>query len=262
MRVYLKFIILLLFLITAIVLIPLEMKPLGWTLLGVIIVLLMFCEKHFKHDMLLVVLAFGFLGITSISTDISISHMIEMAVTLFLAVALPYFISRRWYKENTIRFPFHHGRNWYKSEILYIIITALLAYIVFPFYMRNTGSYHNWIVKLDPASLGKLFLGTNGMGGWDEFFFVSTILAIFKKHFPFKVANASQAVIFTSFLFELGFRGWAPIFIYPFALVQGYIFKKTDSLLYVITIHLVVDFILYLVLINSYYPNILKIFIT
>jgi hypothetical protein len=262
MRIYLNFLILFLLLIASILLIPLEMKLLGWILLGVTIVLLLFCEKKFKRDMLLVILALGLLGITSINTDLGFSHMLEISVTLFLTVALPYFITRRWYKEDTIRFPFHHGRNWYRSEILYIVITAVLAYFVFPFYMSNTGSYHNWTVKLDSASLGALFLGTNGMGGWDEFFFVSTILALFKKHFPFNVANASQAIIFTSFLFALGFRGWAPLFIYPFALVQGYIFKKTDSLLYVITIHLVLDFILYLVLIHSYYPNVLKIFIT
>jgi len=262
MRIYFKFLILILLLVASIILIPLEMKLLGWTLLGVTTLLLLFCEKSFKHDMLLVVLALGILGVTAINTDIRLAHLFEISFMLFLTISLPYLITRYFYKENTIGLSFHHGRNWYRTEIFYIVLTATLAYFVFPFYMQSTGAYHNWEVKLDPANLGQLFLGTNGMGIWDELFFVNTVLAIFKKHFPFNAANASQAIIFTSFLFQLGFRGWAPFFVYPFALAQGYIFKKTHSLLYVITIHLVLDFILYLVLIHSYYPNVLDIFIT
>jgi membrane protease YdiL (CAAX protease family) len=82
------------------------------------------------------------------------------------------------------------------------------------------------------------------------------------KGCQFKYANAAQAVIFTLFLFELGFRGWAPFAIFPFALSQGYIFNKTHSLLYVITIHLIIDLVLYLALIHAHYPQWLPIFLT
>lgn len=185
-----------------------------------------------------------------------------MGIPLVLAIALPFIITRYLYKEKTIRFPFHHGRNWYKSEILYILITATIAYLLLPFYLRDTGAYLNWTVPTDPQGLFVLFLGTNGLGTWDELFFVSTVFAILRKHFPFPLANAAQAVLFTSFLFELGFTGWAPLVLYPFALSQGFIFKKTDSLLYVITIHLTLDLILYLALINAHHPGWLHIFFT
>lgn len=249
-------------LITAVVLIPLQMKSLGWILWIITIILLLLNEKHFRRDMLLVVASLGILGITEINTNVTYLHIAQMGTLLFLAVSIPFLVIRYIYKENTIRYPFHHGRRWYKSEIMYIFITATIAYVVLPFYLTNTGSYHNWTVNLGFSNLFTLFLGTNGLGTWDEFFFVSTVLAIFKKHFPFKLANAAQAVIFTSFLFELGFRGWAPFVLYPFALTQGYIFKKTDSLLYVITIHLTLDLVLYLALVHAHYPQWVKIFIT
>ncbi len=262
MKAYLKPATLILTLISAFVLIPLENQLLGWSLLIITGIVLIFTEKHFRRDMALVLLSLGLLGITPINTDISFLHMFQMGTTLFLAVAIPYLVTRKLYNEKTIRYPFHHGRKWYKKEIFYIIITATIAFLVLPFYLRNTGSYHNWTVELGLFKLTILYIGTNCLGTWDEFFFVSTVLAIFKKYFPFSVANAAQAVIFTSFLYALGFRGWAPFLLYPFALTQGYIFKQTDSLLYVLTIHLTLDLVLYLALIHAYYPNLLPIFFT
>jgi CAAX prenyl protease-like protein len=262
MRRYLKALSLIFLLITAVVLIPLQMEILGWTLWALTIVLLLCCEKEYRRDLILVVLSLGIVGITQINTNISYSHIFQMSALLIVAVAIPFLITRKLYKEKTIRFPFHHGRNWYKSEIFYIFLTAIIAYLLLPFYLQNTGAYHNWTVKSGFGNLFTLFMGTNALGIWDELFFISTVLAIFKKHFSFGTANAAQAVLFTSFLFELGFRGWIPLVLYPFALTQGYIFKKTDSLLYVITIHLTLDWVLFLALIHAYYPSWLPIFLT
>ena len=262
MRTYLKPAILILLIISAIVLIPLEKQFIGWSLLVLTALLFLLTEINFRRDMALIILSLGLLGITPINTDITFLHIFQMGTTLFLAVAIPYLVTRKLYKEKTIRYPFHHGRKWYKKEIFYIIVTATIAFLVLPFYLRNTGSYHNWTVQLGLFKLTILYIGTNMLGTWDEFFFVSTVLAIFKKYFPFPVANAAQAVIFTSFLYALGFRGWAPFVLYPFALSQGYIFKQTDSLLYVLTIHLTLDLVLYLALIHAYYPNLLPIFFT
>jgi hypothetical protein len=262
MQTYLKPAALILLIISAIVLIPLEKHIFGWSLLLITGITLLFCDFHFRRDMALVLLSLGLLGVTRINTDISYVHIFQMGSTLFIAVALPFLITRYLYKEKTIIYPFHHGRKWYKKEIFYILLTASIAYLLLPFYLQNTGAYHNWTVKPGTANLITLFLGTNGLGTWDEFFFVSTVLAIFKKYFPFKIANAAQAVLFTSFLFELGFRGWAPFALYPFALTQGFIFNKTHSLLYVITIHLTLDLILYLALIHAYFPQWLPFFFT
>jgi membrane protease YdiL (CAAX protease family) len=185
-----------------------------------------------------------------------------MSVTLAAAVLLPYFISRHIYKENAVRFPWHHGRYWYFSEIIYIAVTACVAYFLLPYYLRSTGAYLNWPSASDMGSLVRLFIGTNALGFWDELFFVSTALGIMRRHFSFAAANIFQSVLFTSFLYDLGFKGWGFVMIFLFALLQGYIFKRTDSLLYVVTIHLTLDCILFLALIHAYHPMIIPIFIS
>ena len=40
--------------------------------------------------------------------------------------------------------------------------------------------------------------------------------------------------------------------IYPFALVQGWIFKLTGSLAYIVCVHLLFDFVLFLVLVHAH----------
>lgn len=188
--------------------------------------------------------------------------MLVMATALAVAVGLPYVVTKYIYKDTVISYQWHHGRTWKNAEISYILITAIIAYLVLPFYFASTGAYQNWSVETGWYNLTKLFIGTNALGIWDELFFIATVLALLKRHMPFWYANTIQAVLFTSFLFELGFTGWAPLLIYPFALLQGLIYKKTESLLYVITIHLTLDFILYLALINAHHPTWIPIFIT
>jgi membrane protease YdiL (CAAX protease family) len=248
--------------VTAITLIALQMKPLGFYLLAAGAIATLFTSTKFRRDILLIYVSLSILSFTPINTDISYYHMFEMGLALILAVAIPYVVSRYLYKDHAVRFPWHHGRRWYKSEIWYIIITATIAYFLLPFMLRSTGSYLNWTVEPGVENLIKLFIGTNALGIWDELFFISTVLALLRRHLPFTAANIVQGVLFTSFLYELGFQGWIFIIIYIFALIQGYIFKKTESLLYVITVHLTFDLILYLVLIYLHHPSWLPIFVT
>ncbi|MEJ0073224.1 MAG: CPBP family glutamic-type intramembrane protease [Candidatus Saccharibacteria bacterium] len=114
----------------------------------------------------------------------------------------------------------------------------------------------------DPGGLFTLFLGTNSLGIWDELFFVLTVLALLRRHIPFAAANTVQAVLWTCFLFDLGFQAWMPLLLFPFALLQGVVFKRTHSLLYLLAIHLTLDFVLYLALINAQHPQRLNIFVT
>ncbi|MEK7153879.1 MAG: CPBP family glutamic-type intramembrane protease, partial [Patescibacteria group bacterium] len=122
--------------------------------------------------------------------------------------------------------------------------------------------YLNWSVELDPSHIIRLFLGTNALGIWDEVFFVGVCLALLRQHMPFIWANCIQATLWTAFLYELGFRGWGPFAVFFFALSQGYIFKRSKSFLYIITVHLTIDFILFLVLIHLHHPEHLRIFVT
>lgn len=247
--------------ITAIVLIGLQIKPVGWILLLLGISTLFLCRKEFAKHLLLIYISLSLLGLTRITTDVSYRPMIEMGITLGLAIVLPFLISRYIYKDNIVRFIFHHGRSWYRTEIMYVFVTFIVSYFLIPFYLANTGAYLNWNVESGANFITRLFIGTNALGIWDELFFVSIVLGILRKYIPFVWANLAQAVLFTSFLFELGFTGWGPFMIFIFALLQGYIFKKTESLFYVITIHLVLDLVLFLALINAHHPTWTTIFL-
>lgn len=247
---------------SAIILVGLQLHVFGWILVGIGLASLLFCERNFAKDMLLLYICMIILGVTPISTDISYLHIAQMGGALALTIIIPYVTSRFIYKDYLVRFRFHHGRSWYKTEILYIAVTALCAYIVLPFYLRNTGAYRNWGVDLGTVNLIRFFIGVQILGLWDELFFISTTLGIVRRYMNFHLANITQAVIMTSFLYELGFKGWGFLLIFLFSLVQGYVFRKTESLFYVITIHLTIDLILFMALVHAHYPTWFPLFFT
>jgi membrane protease YdiL (CAAX protease family) len=219
-------------------------------------------STRFVRHMLILAGALAPLLLIPINTDISPGHMFGMGSILAAAVVLPWAITTYGLKERVITFPFRHGRKWYRKEIAYIAFAAAASYLILPFYLSNTNSYLNWDVELGPSHIIRLFLGTNALGIWDEIFFVGVCLALLRQHLPFMLANIIQATLWTAFLYELGFRGWGPFVIFFFALSQGYIFKRSKSLLYIITVHLTIDFMLFLVLIHLHHPQYLRIFIT
>jgi|SRR6185369_12449393 len=260
MQQFAKYLSLILLAVSTLLLIPLQMKMIGWPVLLLGLGTLLLCEKQFRKDIFLIYVSLALLGITEITTNTSPVHFLQMMTTLSLAVAIPYFVSRYFYKDYLVHFQFHHGRNWYKLEIFYIFFAGIVTYFSFPFMLWETHSYLNWTVNTGFNNLLILFIGTNSLGIWDELFFISTVLGILKRHLAFPLANLLQATMFTSFLFELGFRGWTFLLIFLFALLQGYVFKRTQSLFYLITIHLVVDLVLYLALIYLYHPALMPIF--
>lgn len=262
MKTCLEYLAIILLCISTVLLVPFQLHSIGFVILLAGFLTLFLCRRSFAKELSLLFISVAILGFTPINTNISIEHVLEMALGLGLAVMLPYLISRYIYNDYLVRFNFHHKRKWYKAEITYIFVTLVIAYLLLPFFLKNTGSYLNWTVLPGAMYLMRLFIGTNALGIWDELFFISTALGILQRHFPFCVANVVQGIMFTSFLYELGFRGWGFLMIFIFSLIQGYIFKKTESLFYVITIHLTLDFILYFALINAYYPTWMPIFIT
>jgi len=248
--------------VSTIILIGLQIEPWGFIILGLGVLGLTLCSAGFRKNVLLAYLAVALLGITPINTSVAFPHTLLMGIPLFLCVFVPYWVTRNIYKNNAVRFPFHHGRKWYKSEVAYIFITIGISYFLLPYMLRATNSYPNWDIQPGAWNLAQSYIGLNVVAVWDELFFVSTVLGIFRKQFPFWVANLAQATIFTSFLYTLGFQGWSFIAVFLFALSQGYIFKKTDSLLYVLTIHLTLDLVLHLSLVYLHYPAWIPIFIT
>lgn len=248
--------------LTGIVLIAFQLKLYGWIIFGLGLVSLLFLKKNTAKDLLLIYPSLGILGLMNISTDLDTFNFFQMGAGVILALAIPFIITRYIYKEKTITYPWHHKGSWTKLEFSYVALTLIIAYFLLPFCMRSSGAYMNWSMDKNMGDFLKLFIGTQGVGFWDELFFVVTVFGIFKKYLKFHWANLAQAVIFSSFLYELGFTGWSIIVIFIFALLQGLIYRKTTSIIYIITIHLSLDLILLFVLVNLLQPDWLNIFIT
>jgi membrane protease YdiL (CAAX protease family) len=102
----------------------------------------------------------------------------------------------------------------------------------------------------------------NAVGLWDELFFICTVFALLRRHFPMWTANLLQAVGFVSFLWELGYQSWGPALTVPFAVLQGYIFQRTRSLAYVVTVHLSFDLIIFMILVHAHTPALFDVFVT
>ena len=213
------------------------------------------------RDLSLIAVALVIMSFVPINTDISYEHMLIMGSAMIAIIAIPYVISRYVYKDYAIHFPWHFREAWTRDKWLYLALVGIIGYTVLPFYMISTGVYMNWPAVSTPDEIVRLFVGTNVLGIWDELFFVCTVLALLRRHFPFSQANLLQAILFTSFLFELGFGAWGPYMIFVFALIQGLIFKRTQSLLYIVTVHLLFDLILFMVLVHAHNPTVFPIFI-
>jgi len=214
------------------------------------------------HYAPLVLAALLLVALTPINTDLSYQHTIQMGSMIGLAVLLPYVFSRYVYRDGIITFPLGFKRDWVCIELLYIGATAIIAYFLLPYYLTSTGVYHNWTVLPGFGNALRLLIGTEALGLWDELFFVLTILTILRRYMPFWYANIVQAILWTAFLYQLSFRSWGPVFIFVFALLQGYIFLRTKSLLYLLSIHLTLDFILFLVLVHTHNHALIDIFVT
>jgi hypothetical protein len=224
----------------------------GYALLAASLVVAAFVDLPLFRDLVLIAVGVAAVSAVPITTDISTSHMLIMGSAMILAVGIPYVVSRWITNEHAVVFPVMTGNKWTRGEKLYLPVVVVLGYAVLPVYMIRTGVYANWPAVHDPDGIARLFVGTNALGIWDELFFICTSFALLRRHLPDWQANILQAVLFTSFLWELGFRAWAPLFIFPFALLQARIFTITKSLSYIVAVHLLFDFVLFLVLLHAH----------
>ncbi|MCU1434731.1 MAG: amino terminal protease family [Pseudarthrobacter sp.] len=230
----------------------LENRLVGFILLGAALLLAGFISRRLLLDLALIGVGLTAMSAVPITTDISTGHMLVMGTAMIVAVGIPYLVSRFATKDHAIGFPLRTGEPWTRAEKWYLLAVPALGYAVLPVYMISTGVYQNWPAVSDPEGIGRLFLGTNALGIWDELFFICTAFTLLRRHLPDWQANLLQAVLFTSFLWELGFHAWAPFFIFPFALLQAKLFTLTRSLTYIVAIHLLFDFVLFLVLLHAH----------
>lgn len=208
--------------------------------------------------------AMGLLIVRTISLAAALDNLSMLRFTLALggAVLVPYLVSRFVYKDRATGFPWRAGQRWGTLHWGWLAAVLVLGWLILPFYFIASGVYQNWPQVDSPELIVRLFIGVGAVGIWDELFFICTVFAVLLRHFPGWLANALQAVVFVSFLWELGYRAWGPLLTIPFALVQGVIFLRTKSLGYVVTVHLLFDAVVFVVLVHAHNPGLFDIFLT
>ena len=234
----------------------------GYASLAAALVISLFVDRMLFRDLALIALGLLIISFVPLNADLSIGHMVLMGSALALAVIVPWSISRFLLREKVIRFPVITGKKWSLPAKLYLPGVALRGYLILPFYLISTGVYRNRPdASADPTVFWRLFVGVNSVGIWDELFFICIAFTLLRRHFPLWLSNLLQAVIFSSFLWEIGYQAWGPLLTFPFALLQGYTFSLTKSLSYVVSVHLLFDFVLFLALVHAHNRDWLAIFI-
>ncbi|WP_442881216.1 CPBP family glutamic-type intramembrane protease [Aurantimicrobium sp.] len=216
---------------------------------------------RFARDLLLIAIPLVGIEQISLKANLEWGNIALMGTVLVLAVAVPYSLSRWVFKDHAISFPGRPGQPWSRLEWIWLGLVLILGWLILPVYFIGSGSYLNWPAVAEPSEIARLFVGVGFVGIWDELFFICTIFALLRRHFPLWVANGLQAIVFVSFLWELGYRSWGPLLTIPFALIQAWIFEKSKSVYYVITVHLLFDVVVFLVLIYAYHPQWAPIFL-
>jgi hypothetical protein len=201
------------------------------------------------------------LHLTRIDGDTSDAHVLELAVKLGLGLlVVPALVARRWLRE-PLDYRWQSGR-WSGRMVAWIGVAVALAFALLwlYFHVLTPTLYRGWFLP-PPGSprrseaMWRLFWGCNLVGAWDELCFINVIFVLLHRRIGFKEANAAQAVFFTSFLYKMAFVGWGPLIIGAFALIQAYTYKRTHSLLYIMTLHLLFDSVLFYMIVNRWYPG-------
>jgi hypothetical protein len=246
---------------SAVLLFALRMPVAGYATLAAALALAFVVRRALFRDLLLIAVGLAIISSISVEANISYPNIALMGTVLSLAVLVPYLISRYVFRDHAIRFPMRTGQRWTRLERAYLPIVLLLGYLILPGYFIGSGAYQNWPAVSAPDEIARLFVGVGFVGIWDELFFICIVFALLRRHFADWQANILQAVIFSSFLWELGYQSWGPLLTVPFALLQGYTFARTRSLTYVVCVHLLFDVMVFLVLVHAHTRDWLDIFL-
>jgi membrane protease YdiL (CAAX protease family) len=235
--------------------------PLGYATLAVGLATAAFIDRALLRHLALIAAGLVIISLVPLNADLSLGHMAAMGTALALAVIVPWVVSRFVYRESIIRFPMFTGQKWSTTAKLYLLGVVALGYFILPVYLISTDVYKNWPDASDPTIFWRLFVGVNAVGIWDELFFICTAFTLLCRHFPAWVANLLTAVMFSSFLWEIGYEAWGPLLTFPFAMLQAYTFRLTKSFTYVVSVHLLFDFVLFLALVHAHNRDWLPIFL-
>lgn len=238
---------------------------LGWVLLAVGLAVAVVLDRgkvaapgaSLTRDLSLIALGLLIVSVIPLKAELDNLAMLRFTLALGGAVVVPYAVSRWVYRDYAIRFPWRGGGRWKTWQWLWLGAVLVLGWLILPFYFITSGVYLNWPVVDSPDLIARLFVGVGAVGIWDELFFICTCFVLLRRHFADATANVLQAIVFVSFLWELGYQAWGPALTIPFALLQALIFLRTRSLGYVVTVHLLFDAVVFAVLVHAHNPGLL-----
>ena len=194
---------------------------------------------------------------TRIDSDPSDPHLLELAIALGIGIlVIPALLAKFWLK-TPLDYHWLNGR-WTWRMWLWLPLGFCLAFAILWFYSNIlTPDLHtSWpLVGEKDEALARIFWGVNLGGLWDELAWINFVFCLLLRHFSFREANVAQAFFFTSFLFDIAFFGAGPVVIFVFALIQGFTYYKTRSLLYIVVLHLMIDSVLFFHIANRYFPG-------
>jgi len=233
----------------------------GYLALGIGLAVATATNRRLARDLVLIAVPLLLISFISVEANLEWGNIALMGTVLTTCVVFPYVMSRWVYRDHAVRFPGRPGEPWSHGEWAWLAAVLVLGYAILPVYFITSGSYENWPAVETPSEIARLFVGVGFVGIWDELFFICVVFALLRRHFTFWIANALQAIVFVSFLWELGYRSWGPALTLPFALIQGWIFEKSRSVYFIITVHLLFDVVVFLVLVYAHHPEWLPIFL-
>lgn len=232
----------------------------GYAALAIGLIIAFARNRVLGQDLSLIAVPLFAISLISVEANLEWGNYALMGAVLTLSVIYPYVMSRWVFRDHIVRFPGRPGEPWSRGEWMWLGAVLVLGYLILPVYFITSGSYQNWPAVETPSEIARLFVGVGFVGIWDELFFICIVFALLRRHFPFWIANGLQAIVFVSFLWELGYRSWGPLLTLPFALIQGWIFERSRSVWYIITVHLLFDVVVFAVLIYAHHPTWLPIF--
>jgi membrane protease YdiL (CAAX protease family) len=218
-------------------------------------------NRALARDLSLIAVPLVLISLISVEANLEWGNIALMGSVLTACVAYPYLMSRFVFREHAVRFPGRPGEPWSRGEWAWLAAVLVLGYSILPVFFITSGSYQNWPAVESPSEIARLFVGVGFVGIWDELFFICVVFALLRRHFSLWVSNVLQAIVFASFLWELGYRSWGPALTVPFALIQGWIFEKSRSVFYIVTVHLLFDVVVFLVLVYAHHPTWVPIFL-
>lgn len=209
-----------------------------------------------RHRMGVLLAAVLVLAVVPIGTNLGNFNFLRVSAGFLAVVVGPWAWLRR-HDPGVIEYRVF-PRRWSGVEIFYVLLSLPLAWIIvhWYFFVLTPEMPLQWPVGRDSprSDIWRLFIGINGVGIWDELFFVNTVYAVLRSLFPARWANLAQAVVYTSVLNDMAFIGAGPVIVYCFALTQGIMYERSRALIYVLVVHLIVDAFLVKAILHYHQP--------